>query len=233
MSSINIPKVIAHRGDLSQSRENTLAAITDAIDAGIKFIECDIQLNADKVPVLLHDPSLKRLHGVNESIFESHYPLDSLAQLLDTLDQYPDVIAFLEVKFDSIDHWGMDTVLAELLPLLKGQKGLAGIRQKHVVITTFIPFLKEVRLRGHKNIGCILRDRRADTHAAITELAPDFLIINHRRIGRKPLWAGPWQWAAYEIGSVKQALRWAEVGIDYVISFNCGELYQALQAYEQ
>lgn len=226
-----IPIVIAHRGDLSQAAENTLSAIEAAIHAGVNLIECDIQLDTDCEPVLLHDADLKRTHRLNKSVFDISstentmtQPLNTLAQLLALLDRHPQVIGFLEIKHESISRWGAQTVLKQVLKLLTPE------RQRHVVITTNITFLHQVRSQGHHNIGCILRDRKADTHTRVKELAPDYLIINQRRIGAAPLWPGPWQWAAYEIGSVAQALKWAAKGVDYVISFNCGELHQQLAA---
>lgn len=222
-----LPQVIAHRGDLTHHRENTLAAISEAVDVGIRWIECDIQLNTDLVPVLLHDPSLKRLYERDESIFSSRYPLDTLAQLLELLDQYPAVKALLEIKFESIERWGINRVLEQLQPLLRGQ------RQRHYVITTSVPFLRATRARGHRNIGCILRDRKPETREAMASLAPEFLVINHRRVGREPLWRGPWQWAAYEIENLEQALHWGKRGFDFVISFHCNALQQALQTYKK
>jgi|GEM_PF-6684949 len=226
-----IPAIIAHRGDLDWAPENTLAAIEAAIKNGVSLVECDIQLDAEREPVLLHDADFKRTHRLNQSVFDLNsseetlaQPLDTLAHLLTLLDQHPQVIAFLEIKHESIRHWGAQTVLDQVLKLLTPE------RQRHVVITTDITFLHQVRSRGHQNIGCILRDRKADTHARVKELAPDYLIINHRRIGAAPLWPGPWQWAVYEIGSVSQALKWAAFGVDYVISFHCGELHQQLAA---
>lgn len=52
--------VIAHRGDPDVAPENTLAAIMAAIDAGAEYVEIDLQLTADRAPVLLHDRTLDR-----------------------------------------------------------------------------------------------------------------------------------------------------------------------------
>lgn len=53
--------VIAHRGYINQFPENTLIAMSKALDTGADELECDIQLTSDKVPVLLHDETLDRL----------------------------------------------------------------------------------------------------------------------------------------------------------------------------
>jgi myo-inositol-1(or 4)-monophosphatase len=60
----------AHRGDSSNYRENTLAAIQSAIAANAEIIEIDIRLSKDGQVVLLHDPTLERLWGVSAEVAE-------------------------------------------------------------------------------------------------------------------------------------------------------------------
>lgn len=51
----------AHRGWSSQAPENTMAAFRLAIaDPDIKWIELDVQLSKDNVPVVIHDYTLRR-----------------------------------------------------------------------------------------------------------------------------------------------------------------------------
>ncbi|MEU3461792.1 glycerophosphodiester phosphodiesterase [Streptomyces sp. NPDC006733] len=54
---------VAHRGDPYRHRENTLASLRSALRAGADAVELDVRLTRDGVPVLLHDPTLKRLWG--------------------------------------------------------------------------------------------------------------------------------------------------------------------------
>jgi glycerophosphoryl diester phosphodiesterase len=49
------PSVVAHRGASARYPENTLASFQGAIDAGADFVELDVRLTADGVPVILHD----------------------------------------------------------------------------------------------------------------------------------------------------------------------------------
>ncbi|MFF1635505.1 glycerophosphodiester phosphodiesterase [Leifsonia sp. NPDC058248] len=58
----------AHRGDSSEFRENTLPAIRSAIEKGADFVEIDVRLTADGDVVALHDPTLRRLWGIDASI---------------------------------------------------------------------------------------------------------------------------------------------------------------------
>lgn len=52
--------IISHRGAAALAPENTLAAMRLAFDQGVDFVEADVQLTADGVPVLMHDPTLDR-----------------------------------------------------------------------------------------------------------------------------------------------------------------------------
>lgn len=59
---------IAHRGDPYRHRENTLPSLRSAVRAGADAVEMDVRLTRDGVPVLLHDPTLKRLWGVESAV---------------------------------------------------------------------------------------------------------------------------------------------------------------------
>lgn len=60
--------VTAHRGSPFTAPENTLAALEQAIDDGADYIEIDVQLTADGVPVLWHDNDMMRIFGLPERI---------------------------------------------------------------------------------------------------------------------------------------------------------------------
>ncbi|MDD2326218.1 MAG: glycerophosphodiester phosphodiesterase family protein [Alphaproteobacteria bacterium] len=54
------PPVIAHRGAGCSAPENTLAAIRLAHEQGAKWIEVDVKITYDGVPILIHDETLER-----------------------------------------------------------------------------------------------------------------------------------------------------------------------------
>ncbi|GAA1935108.1 glycerophosphodiester phosphodiesterase [Kitasatospora viridis] len=62
------PLAVAHRGDPYRFRENTLPAVTGALAAGADAVEVDVQLTRDGVPVLLHDPTLRRLWELDRPV---------------------------------------------------------------------------------------------------------------------------------------------------------------------
>ncbi|WP_159499903.1 glycerophosphodiester phosphodiesterase family protein [Microbacterium sp. 18062] len=52
--------VASHRGGAVDAPENTLPAVAAAFDAGFAYVEVDVALSRDRVPVLLHDPTVDR-----------------------------------------------------------------------------------------------------------------------------------------------------------------------------
>lgn len=55
-----LPPVIGHRGAAASAPENTLAAFSSARALGVRWVEFDVRLTADEVPILLHDARLER-----------------------------------------------------------------------------------------------------------------------------------------------------------------------------
>lgn len=54
------PPIIAHRGAVSLAPENTLAAIRAAREQGVNWVEVDVKITYDGVPILIHDEVLDR-----------------------------------------------------------------------------------------------------------------------------------------------------------------------------
>lgn len=54
------PWLHAHRGASADAPENTLAAFRLGLEQGADGIELDVHLSADRVPVVIHDPTLDR-----------------------------------------------------------------------------------------------------------------------------------------------------------------------------
>jgi glycerophosphoryl diester phosphodiesterase len=55
-----IPRVIGHRGAARCAPENTLAGLRKAYAVGARWVELDVKLAADGVPILMHDDTLER-----------------------------------------------------------------------------------------------------------------------------------------------------------------------------
>ncbi len=76
---LQLPKVIGHRGAMAYAPENTLVSFREARRRGAPWVEIDVKLTADRVPIVMHDASLKRTMGVDRLVAEtrrSELPVD-------------------------------------------------------------------------------------------------------------------------------------------------------------
>lgn len=86
--------VAAHRGDRANFPENTLPALDAVLASEFDFVEADIQLTADSVPVLFHDETVERTTNGTGRLTEF-----TLAELkaLDAGSWYSREFVFLQV----------------------------------------------------------------------------------------------------------------------------------------
>jgi len=67
---LSLPPVIGHRGAASHAPENSLAGFDKAAALGARWVEFDVMLSADGVPVVHHDHDLARTGGRPERVGE-------------------------------------------------------------------------------------------------------------------------------------------------------------------
>lgn len=76
---MKLPAIMGHRGESAAAPENTLAAIRQAADNGIQWVELDGNISNDGVPYIHHDDTLERCtNGTGYLIQRSSSELDSL-----------------------------------------------------------------------------------------------------------------------------------------------------------
>lgn len=144
------PKVIAHRGNSSQAPENTYTSFREAIQLQVDYLECDVQLSRDGVPVVIHDGTFHRItnnhtqHFVNELDLEDIKKIDAGSwfdskfsdQRIMTLEEFlfipkGNIGVMLDIKEETISEHGLakivgDTILSakrslpSLAPVLVG-----------------------------------------------------------------------------------------------------------------
>ena len=95
----NLPSIIGHRGAYNSAPENTLVSFRKAAQLGAKWVEIDVRLSSDKVPVVFHDTDIDRttngqgpvgsftLKSLKELDAGSHYHADFLGEKIPTLMQ--------------------------------------------------------------------------------------------------------------------------------------------------
>jgi glycerophosphoryl diester phosphodiesterase len=82
---LKLPRVIGHRGAMAYAPENTLTSFREAKARGATWIEIDVKLTADSVPVLMHDPSLERTMGIDRLVAAT--PCAELPAAVPTFEQ--------------------------------------------------------------------------------------------------------------------------------------------------
>jgi len=229
-----IPELVAHRGDCTAHPENSLPALASALRQGICRVEFDVQLTADRVPVLLHDADLARVAGVPHRIFElsaaaaaripltggdGHTGVPGLAAALQLLDAHPGARAFVEIKEESLDYFGIPAVLDAIVPLVERRPG------QLAVISFSDTCLEALFERCDVPRGWVLGRCDPASLARARILAPQYLFADwHALPPGLPLWHGPWQWAIYEVDTAELALELGRRGAQLVESFRAVEL---------
>lgn len=71
--TLKIPKIIGHRGAAGYAPENTLESIHTAADMGVEWVELDVKLTKDQVPVIFHDETLERTTNGSGNIADIAY----------------------------------------------------------------------------------------------------------------------------------------------------------------
>lgn len=59
---------IAHRGASAYAQEGSAASVQKAAELGADMVEVDVRVTRDGVPVIAHDPDLKRVFGINAQV---------------------------------------------------------------------------------------------------------------------------------------------------------------------
>ena len=119
------PRIFAHRGltfqgDKSVADENTLQSFELALAAGADYLESDIQVTKDNVPVLFHDGDLTRLVGKKARISDLSFAqieqielphLGKIPTLEETLVAFPEAKFNLDLKTPQAETVGIQTIL--------------------------------------------------------------------------------------------------------------------------
>ena len=235
------PKLlVAHRGYAGRYPENTIPALHAALDTGVSYIEFDVQLTRDYVPVMFHDADIKRVTGANGSIlkldhsqatnleaaetfrFGDRYSgtfVVTLDDALKTCGKKPKTTLFVEIKSESIRQFGHDIVKNAVVASLK--------RARNPVVA--ISFDRDMIIALRNELGCpiawVLEKFNDKYKIQADALKPDYLFCNHKKIGRSDeLWRGSWRWVMYEIDDLELAHFWLDKGADLLETMWPGEL---------
>ncbi|HHE46081.1 MAG TPA: glycerophosphodiester phosphodiesterase [Bacteroidetes bacterium] len=218
--------LIAHRGGLYYRPQNSMAAFEFILNRGIEWIETDIRLSSDGVPVLFHDERIHvpgaGLHQVRELSCSELQSIDiGGGELLPTLgelfDRFSDRFYY---DFDIKDPDAVDVVV----PIIRRYE-LA----ERSVLSSFIPDALqralEIAPEIHRGLlldnltGRLVDGRHAVNAARLLEC--EYFLPHHRIL--KPEWvetAGSegLKVIAWTVNQLADAQRMLNMGVDGLIS---------------
>ena len=193
-------KLVAHRGDPFHFPENTLIGMNSAAQAGAVWGEIDVQYTADFTPVLYHDGDLKRVSGDPREISSTTWQelkqlsanhserfgtkfdsttVSKFTELLKTLADWPKLRIFVELKTTSINHFGVDRVVGDIVKKISDancRNQVAAIISKHDVATEAVRALSDIP------IGWVVPDFSEANQRRAAQLNFDYLFIRDKRL---------------------------------------------------
>jgi glycerophosphoryl diester phosphodiesterase len=224
--------LVAHRGDARDYPENTIPAFASALSQGVRYLELDVHLSSDGVPIVMHDHRLLRTTGRPGSVFEldadhlaqidAHEPqrfgerfrgtrIPRLTDVLALLEGRPEVTLFVEIKRASLAHFGHEQVVSSIVETLRPA------RAQCVVISFDLAAVYRARQLGGFEIGWVISDYDAHSRLKYEALQPEFLFCDRDKLPPTgALWRGPWRWAIYEVDLWPEALALAARGALYI-----------------
>jgi glycerophosphoryl diester phosphodiesterase len=244
-----LPRLVAHRGYAARYPENTLLAIRAAVEAGAHYVEFDVQLTSDGIPVLFHDRDCMRMCGQPKPVHE--YTLAELSSFSvsefgrfgyryvgNRISTLQDVVAYLsghahvrcfvELKRISLQQFGIDIVLEKILPLLNP------VHEQAVIISYSLEALLATRERSNLPIGAVFDKWSERKQPMIKTLAPEYLFTDIDELPRfGKFQCDKCELAVYECVDPVKAIQVHRRGVDLVETFEIAEMHQALSLYSE
>ena len=235
--------LIAQRGYPRRYPENTLEGIEAALRAGARYVAFDVQLTAERVPVLFRDASLLRATGRRGRIVQT--PLErvrrlcpnepgrfrqrftkvavpTLEEAVELLRQRPEVTAFVWLGQESLEAHGREKALKAVVPVLEP------LGRRCVLASADVLALRTGRAMGLARIAWELPRGDAEARSRAASLVPDYL-VTRPPLPEEGLWQGPWRWIFTEVARLAEARELLASGADLVATPAIGELLKALR----
>lgn len=241
---IDPSRLVAHRGAMHDLPENTLPAFQAALDAGVRFLEFDVQFSADGVPMVFHDDTLERTTAETGSVLDrsakelaaisAHVPallgerfkgtpIPRLSDAVALLNRYPGITVFVEIKRQSLMRFGAEECVDAIEEVMRAAAF------DWVLISFIQDALEYARRHYHRPIGWVLREYNLTARRIAEIMRPEFLFCDcdglHQPL--ESLWPGNWQWVIYDIVDARRAAELQERGAALIES---GAVHRLLEA---
>jgi glycerophosphoryl diester phosphodiesterase len=222
-----MPIAIAHRGDPIAERENTLPAFASAVSQGADMVEIDLRRTRDGEIVVLHDPTLARLWGLDRKVADLDLAaLRDLGQGEEAIPTLREVLAEVHVPL-MVDFTGGEVLEGALVAARH-----AGAMDRSLFVTGNVKALRRLReLAPEARIGLTWVAPDPPAPALLEELEaeywnPTFRLITPERVaevhrlGRKV--------STWTVDKPRHMRRVIAAGVDAIVSNRIGELRRRL-----
>jgi len=232
--SLQLPRVIGHRGAAARAPENTLAGLRRAKALGCTWVEFDVRLTGDGALVLCHDPRLERttsgsgpvsgqplaaIRGLDAgSWFDTGFAGERVPSLEEALSLAAelDLGANIEMKADRGREYATAAAVAGAVARLRE-------RAPRVLVSSFVPSALAALCELAPRIprGVLFRVVPRNWAEIVARIECSVIGADHRRLRRRRIGAiraAGHQLAAYTVNDPARARLLFDWGVTSVFS---------------
>lgn len=232
--------LVAHRGQPLTFPENSLEGFSHVVKSAAAYIETDVNITADGIPVLSHDANLLKLTekqiivadhsydeikdmpaGYSERFGDKfdHCRIATVEQFSELLKDWPDVTCFIEIKEPCLNYFGLKAV-----DLIVG--ALKKIRSQVVVISFEYDAVEYVKSNYDLPIGWVLPEWSEQNRLKSIQLAPEYLLVSSKFCpqDKSEIWSGVWEWVCYTVNTAEEVEHYASLGFELIETNRLSEL---------
>jgi glycerophosphoryl diester phosphodiesterase len=239
--------LVGYRGNSAEFPENTLPALRSAIALGVRFIELDVHLSADGVPMVCNEHQLARVTGADTddtdlsgaqmqaldvsqtNIFGDKFLgtlIPTLTTALRLLQGRPEITVFVVLGRASVARFGHGQVISQVL------RAMRPFKSRCVLVSKDLATIHTARTRADYPVGWIVNSYDSHTRLKIEAFKPEYIFCDRELLPvGKSLWRGPWRWAISHVADLNTALELATRGADFVVTRNVRSLGEAMRAH--
>jgi len=220
--------------------------VQSALDLGVRFIEVDVHIAANGVPVTVRHndipyagstvnvadltaAELGQVDASERARFGARYRGIGIPRLVDILSlvtKRPEATVFVTLARASLVRFGADQVVAQVAEALRP------FRSRCIVVSADLPAVLRARSMASCQIGWEIPAYDGHTRLKFEALQPEYIFCD--RVLLPPagaLWRGPWRWVIRGATSLEAALDLAARGADFVATGNVGALGEAMRTH--
>jgi myo-inositol-1(or 4)-monophosphatase/deoxyribonuclease-2 len=218
---------IAHRGDPVHERENTMAAFVAAVRQGADMVELDLRRTRDGAIVILHDPTLQRLWGVDRALADLDlHEVEEIGRGDLRIPTFSRLLAEVDLPL-MVDFTGPEVVEGALADVRR-----ADAVERSLFVTGHVGALRTLRaLAPEARIGLTWVKPEPPEPALLEELDaefwnPMFRLVTPERVaavhelGRKV--------SCWTVDHRRHMVRVQEAGVDAIVSNRIADLRRFL-----